>query len=123
MSFFQSVILYILGFYYQVFSRVNYNDGREVSATNDKAGLPQEESSENVDGAVEGDSIDDDTFMDEFSKTALDQFQITTVLKNERYFRDCRQWQKLRNCYHPEAAKTRIQVGAYGVCLQHPIRQ
>ena len=99
---FQSAIIYILSIYYRLFSRVEYTDStakREAMTTK-----PQREFDNKID-MLHG-------VMENHDRTSLDEFQITSLLKRERYCRDSRQWQKLRNCYHPDPSKTRIEVAA-----------
>ena len=99
---FQSAIIYILSIYYRLFSRVEYTDStakREAMTTK-----PQREFDNQID-MLHG-------VMENLDRTSLDEFQITSLLKRERYYRDSRQWQKLRNCYHPDPSKTRIEVAA-----------
>ncbi|KAH6659154.1 hypothetical protein BKA67DRAFT_666021 [Truncatella angustata] len=42
-----------------------------------------------------------------------EEARIASLLKRERYYRDTRQWDKLRKCYHPDASKTRIAVSVF----------
>ncbi len=97
----RSAIIYILSTYYRLFARVEYTDGEAKRETIAK---PQTEMDE-TNGVLSGG-------MNNIDRTALEEFQITSLLKRERYYRDNRQWQKLRNCYHPDPSKTRIEVAA-----------
>ncbi|PYH80325.1 hypothetical protein BO82DRAFT_433504 [Aspergillus uvarum CBS 121591] len=38
---------------------------------------------------------------------------IKSLLVRERYYRDTCQWQKLRDCYHPDASQTHIEITWY----------
>jgi hypothetical protein len=40
----------------------------------------------------------------------IDEIEIKSLLVRERFYRDTFQWQKLRNSYHNDAAKTTINV-------------
>ncbi|KAJ6024485.1 hypothetical protein N7540_005282 [Penicillium herquei] len=40
----------------------------------------------------------------------LTEAQIKSLLVRERYYRDSCQWKNLRDCYHPDASKTRIDI-------------
>ncbi|KAJ5096627.1 hypothetical protein N7456_007348 [Penicillium angulare] len=40
----------------------------------------------------------------------LTEAQIKSLLVRERYYRDTCQWKSLRDCYHPDASKTRIDI-------------
>jgi hypothetical protein len=40
----------------------------------------------------------------------FDQFQIKSLHVRERYYRDTSQWQKLRDSFHPDANKTKINI-------------
>ncbi len=40
----------------------------------------------------------------------LTEFAIKSLLVRERYYRDTEQWTNLRNCYHPDAPKTYINI-------------
>ncbi|KAJ5756889.1 uncharacterized protein N7511_007071 [Penicillium nucicola] len=40
----------------------------------------------------------------------LDESSIKSLLFKERYYRDTDQWQKLRDCYHPDPSKTHIEI-------------
>ncbi|KAI0124111.1 hypothetical protein BJ170DRAFT_686480 [Xylariales sp. AK1849] len=42
-----------------------------------------------------------------------EEARIVSLLKRERYYRDTRQWDKLRRCYHPDASRTRIAVSVF----------
>ena len=97
----QSAIIYILSVYYRVFARIEYTDGK---AKQEVTSWPQT--------VVEGTNVVSNGVMDNIDRTALDEFQVTSLLKRERYYRDSRQWQKLRNCYHPDPSTTRIEVAA-----------
>lgn len=97
----QSVVLYILSIYYRLFARVEYTDG---GANRETISRPQTEIDKTNDMLNMG--------MNSIDRTALDEFQIVMLLKRERYFRDSRQWQKLRNCYHADPSRTRIEVAA-----------
>ncbi|KAI0124103.1 hypothetical protein BJ170DRAFT_697069 [Xylariales sp. AK1849] len=101
---FQDVVFWLLGFYYRVFSRIDYKDSQASKSASRKLIADK-------DGPVEDQA--QPLALSSADRLALDQFQITSLLKNERYHRDCRQWQNLRNCYHPSPSKTRIQVGAF----------
>jgi hypothetical protein len=43
-------------------------------------------------------------------QNVLDEFKIKSLLVRERYYRDTAQWESLRNAYHPDASKTRINI-------------
>ncbi|KAL8738588.1 MAG: hypothetical protein Q9181_000639 [Wetmoreana brouardii] len=98
----QGAVLYILSLYYKLFARVEYTDGGVKS----RAISQQQLGSDGANGVP-------DSAMSNIDRTALDEFQITALLRRERYCRDSRQWQKLRNCYHPEPSKTKIEVAAF----------
>ena len=40
---------------------------------------------------------------------------IKSLVIRERYYRDSCQWQRLRECYHPDSSKTRIDVTWYSL--------
>lgn len=40
----------------------------------------------------------------------LDKEDIRELVTQERYYRDSRQWEKLRACYHPDPSQTRVAV-------------
>jgi hypothetical protein len=40
----------------------------------------------------------------------LAEIEITSLLKQERFYHDSQQWQKLRACYHPDASQTRVST-------------
>jgi hypothetical protein len=44
------------------------------------------------------------------TERTLVEAQIKSLLVRERYYRDTCQWQKLRDCYHPDALKTHIEI-------------
>lgn len=44
----------------------------------------------------------------------LQELEIKSLLCRERYYRDTAQWQKLRDCYHPDAGNTRVEISWYG---------
>ena len=46
----------------------------------------------------------------------LQELEIKSLLCRERYYRDTAQWQKLRDCYHPDAGKTRVEISWYDYC-------
>lgn len=102
----QDLILYLLTFWYRIFRRIDYKEARPIESEPRKAVAQQDSSADN------------DPIRDSLDRATLDQFRISTLLKNERYYRDSRQWQKLRNCYHPNSSKTRIHVGAYVIIHQ-----
>lgn len=97
----QSAVIYVLSLYYKLFARVEYTDG---SAKREALMKPQTDIN-GKNGVLNG-------VMNSIDRHALDEFQIVSLLKRERYYRDSRQWQKLRNCYHPDSSKTRIEVAA-----------
>ena len=43
----------------------------------------------------------------------LQELEIKSLLCRERYYRDTAQWQKLRDCYHPDAGRTRVEISWY----------
>ncbi|KAI9367264.1 hypothetical protein BJX61DRAFT_321457 [Aspergillus egyptiacus] len=43
----------------------------------------------------------------------LAQSSIKSLLVRERYYRDTCQWQYLRDCYHPDASRTHIEITWY----------
>ncbi|KAJ5897399.1 hypothetical protein N7504_007687 [Penicillium tannophilum] len=45
--------------------------------------------------------------------TLLTQFQIQTLLVQERYYRDTSQWEKLRQCWHPDPTQTNVKISWY----------
>ena len=49
-----------------------------------------------------------------YEHPVLEELGIRSLLCRERYYRDTAQWQKLRDCYHPDAAKTRVEISWYG---------
>ena len=97
----QSVVLALLSVYYRLFKRIDYaaSEAKRESKIKTKTDSPE------ADAELEA-------MMSRIDPTALHEFLITSVLKSERYSRDSRQWQKLRNCYHPDPSKTRIEVAA-----------
>ncbi|GJN75825.1 hypothetical protein PLICBS_009931 [Purpureocillium lilacinum] len=38
------------------------------------------------------------------------EWEISSLLTRERYYRDTNQWQKLRECFHPDASRTSIKI-------------
>jgi hypothetical protein len=47
----------------------------------------------------------------------LTKFQIQSLLVQERYYRDTLQWEKLRQCWHPDPTQTNIKISWYGSSL------
>ncbi|KAF9884525.1 hypothetical protein FE257_001713 [Aspergillus nanangensis] len=47
------------------------------------------------------------------SNEICNDLQIQSLVVRERYYRDTCQWAKLRNCYHADSSKTRIQITWY----------
>ncbi|KAH8800241.1 hypothetical protein F5884DRAFT_904931 [Xylogone sp. PMI_703] len=45
--------------------------------------------------------------------TTLSECEIRLLLIRERYYRDSGQWDKLRDVYHPDNSKTRIDISWY----------
>ena len=45
----------------------------------------------------------------------LAEAAIKSLVIRERYCRDSGQWQKLRDCYHPDASKTMIDITWYSL--------
>lgn len=43
-------------------------------------------------------------------ETILAESEIRSLLTKERYYRDVGEWEKLRDCYHPDSAETLIKV-------------
>ncbi|KAI1826634.1 hypothetical protein F4861DRAFT_545640 [Xylaria intraflava] len=101
---FQSLVFAFLGLYYRLFSQVKYQESQAALPA------PKQQATNDTGGNEELPSA---PLVDILDRLAMDQFQIAALVKSERYFRDCRQWQKLRNCYHPNASETRIRVGAF----------
>mgnify|MGYP001568042072 CR=1 FL=1 len=46
---------------------------------------------------------------------ALVEAEIKSLLVRERYYRDSKQWDKLRDSYHPDATKTSINITWYAL--------
>ena len=42
---------------------------------------------------------------------------IKSLVVRERYYRDSCQWQNLRDCYHPDASKTMVDITWYETCF------
>jgi len=102
MTLLESLVKNLLAIYYHIFARVDYTD--------DKKRQPRPIAPSSEDKAATGSSLSMNAEMDMLS---LDEHRIASVLKRERYYRDIRNWQNLRNCYHPSPSKTRIEVGAF----------
>ncbi|KAH8204893.1 hypothetical protein TruAng_000932 [Truncatella angustata] len=83
---FQDIVLWLIGFYYKIFSRVDYKDSRVNESAPGKLIKEKDSSVEARAQPLALDSAD---------RLALDQFQINSLLKNE------------------SPSKTRIQVGAF----------
>jgi hypothetical protein len=44
------------------------------------------------------------------NNSTLTEAEIKSLVVRERYYRDTCQWEKLRNSYHPDPAKTHIEI-------------
>ena len=44
------------------------------------------------------------------ANTAQAESEIRSLLYQERYYKDGSHWEKLRNCYHPDPAKTMVDI-------------
>jgi hypothetical protein len=51
------------------------------------------------------------------------ELNIKSLLIRERYYRDSAQWEKLRQSYHPDADKTRLNISWYGNCAMSRVPQ
>jgi hypothetical protein len=51
-------------------------------------------------------------------QSALEEAEIRSLLLRERHYKDNFLWEKLRTCYHPDPAKTYINV-SWSVSVVH----